>query len=87
MKLSKKESLEPRLLQNLWVLGPSKSQNSPVTEVNEQSKIEVEHIPEEAKPNNEASKYDKSKDVINQKAEIDNLDASIEKDAVFEMSF
>ena len=65
----------------------SKSQNSPVTEVNEQSKIENEHILEEAKPNNEASKYDKSKDVINQKAEIDNLDASIEKDAVFEMSF
>ena len=63
------------------------SDDSPVTEVNEQSKIEDEHVPEKAKPNEVVSKPDKSKDVINQKAEIDNLDASIEKDAVFEMSF
>ena len=65
----------------------SNPQNSPVTEVNKQSKIEDEHVPEKAKPNEVVSKPDKSKDVINQKAEIDNLDASIEKDAVFEMSF
>ena len=63
------------------------SDDSPVTEVNEQSKIEEEQIPEEAKANNVASEPDKPKDVIYQKAEIDNLDASIEKDAVFEMSF